>query len=98
MAHDRIIDFGLRSSVASTQYVGTQSWGGGEATFAAYGTYGGGSVALQWSADGNFWFYVPNASFTASGLMTFNLGVGHVRLETVGPLGGVKVSIHPTQR
>ncbi|WP_316195948.1 MULTISPECIES: hypothetical protein [unclassified Bradyrhizobium] len=65
-------------------------WSGGRGTAAAWGTFGGGTAALQMSPDnGTTWINVDKAaetfvSFTANGSGGFELGLCLLRFSLTG--------------
>jgi len=74
-------------------------WGGGRGDFTAYGTFGGATVALQFSPDdGTTWINVdPSGStyvtFTTAGVGGFELPKGQIRAAITG---GIGVSVSAT--
>jgi hypothetical protein len=79
-------------SAASATGTG-QTWAGGDAAFAVYGTFGGSTVALQVSPDaGTTWIDVNGTAQTAAG------GAGPVSIPTgwrvrASVTGGAGVSV-----
>lgn len=96
MAHDRIVSFGTNLSGLGSY--GSQSWGGGEATFAVWGNFGTGAAKLQWSPDNITWIDVPLANFTTSNFTTVILGVGYVQLAITALATGISAQLNPTNR
>jgi hypothetical protein len=71
-------DIALFSAQAASGNGASARWHGGRGVFAAYGTFGGGTVKLQWSPDdGTTWLDVDNGTsyvtFTANGSGGFEL-------------------------
>lgn len=55
------------------------TWAGGRGVFCAVGTFGGGSVTLQYlGPDGSTWLTAATA-LTANGLIAFELPPGQIR-------------------
>ena len=68
-------------------------WTGGTGTFWAWGTFGGATVALEASPDGENWFTVgPAVSFTQQGVGGFALGPCRLRAALTGATGTTSVS------
>jgi hypothetical protein len=65
-------------------------WQGGRGVFAAFGTFGGGTVALQWTPDGGTDWLAVDASgntfvtFTANGAGGFELPPCQIRAVLTG--------------
>ena len=66
--------------------LGAQSWPGGSGAFNLSGTFGGASVRLQWSADGQTWTAVGQP-LTAAGSVTFTRGAGYLQASVTGGSG-----------
>jgi hypothetical protein len=75
----------LLNAVGATAASASLDWGGGRGIFSAWGTFGGGTCALQWSPDdGTTWINAdPSGStfvtFTANGVGGFELPPGKIR-------------------
>lgn len=62
-------------------------WNGGRGVFSAVGTFGGGSVTLQYlGPDGATWITAATA-LTAAGLVAFELPPGQIRAAVVTATG-----------
>lgn len=62
-------------------------WNGGRGVFSAVGTFGGGSVTLQYlGPDGSTWITAATA-LTAAGLVAFELPPGQIRAAVVTATG-----------
>lgn len=68
-------------------------WQGGTGTFWAWGDFGGASVALEASPDGETWFAVGEAvHFTEKGVAAFALGPCRLRATIAGAGEGTSIS------
>ncbi len=61
-------------------------------TFYAKGTFGGGTVQLQISLDETTWYDVPNAVFTAKGVLNVQFRAPFVRAKLSGSSGATITS------
>lgn len=68
-------------------------WQGGTGTFWAWGDFGGASVALEASPDGETWFAVGEAvNFTEKGVAAFALGPCRLRATIAEAGEGTSIS------
>lgn len=80
----------LFSAQAANANGAAQSWPGGKGTFSAWGTFGGGTVTLQWSPDGGTTWLNADPSgftfttFTAGGIGGFELPTCSIRAVLSG--------------
>lgn len=67
----------------------TVNWGGGDGTFMAYGTFGGGTARLQFSPDsGTTWLNVgTDVTMTSDGIANFYVPSGLLRANLDGATG-----------
>lgn len=78
---------------AANGHSATLEWQGGTGTFWAWGDFGGASVALEASPDGDIWFAVGDAvSFTEKGVAAFALGPCRLRAKIAGAGEGTSIS------
>lgn len=56
-------------------------------TMYVWGTFGSGTVKLQISADETEWFDVPDATFTAKGVLNIQFRAPHARAVLSGSSG-----------
>lgn len=81
LSADKPLFSGQTSNAASSAV----DWPGGTGTFAAWGTFGGGTCTLQLSPDdGTTWIDVPGASLAANGAVNFSLGPCRLRASLAG--------------
>lgn len=81
----RIIEGDVNQSLAADGQTTKVFWPGGKGTFAGEGTFGGGTLKLQWRPDAN-WTYidVASASLTAAGYKNFEIAKGEIRIDLAG--------------
>lgn len=81
----RVIDGDVNQSFAADGQTTAVKWPGGKGTFAAEGTFGAGTVKLQWRPDST-WTYidVASASLTAAGYKNFEISAGDLRIDIAG--------------
>ena len=89
MGNEQVFDLGTLTAAGNGQSV---QWAGGEGTFAATGTLGGGTAKLQCSFDNVAWLDVDRTgesfvTFTAPGMGNFVLPACWLRLALTGGTG-----------
>ena len=72
--------------IDASSSTGPQPWIRGSGVFAITGTFGGASVQLEWSADGETWANVGPA-LTAAGVVTFARAAGYLQAVVSGGNG-----------
>lgn len=71
----------ISDDVAATQAINTTYWNGGRGTFIVEaGTWGGGSVTLEWQSPQGTWIVAgPEGIVTQNALVGFELPPGYIR-------------------
>jgi hypothetical protein len=86
----------LAVNVSSTS--GSQIWPGGRGVFMVEATWGGGTVKLQIQDPQGTWIDVPSASFTANGMMNFDLPPGQIQASITTATAVYAYAIATTSR
>lgn len=74
------------------------NWRGGKGLFDAWGTFGNGTVKLQYSPDeGTTYFDDPNASFTSNGNVIFELPKDALIRANLSGSSGANIKAQVTQ-
>lgn len=83
-------ELSLLSAASANVNGAAVDWGGGRGVFAAFGTFGGGTVTLQWTPDGGTDWLPVDASgntfttLTAAGAGGFELPACQIRAVLAG--------------